>query len=245
VGELNDRRARKKAQTRELIRGVAHRMFEERGFDGVTIADIAGEADVAVQTVFNHFATKEELFFDGRVPWVDGPANAVRNRPAGVSPLTALREYLVERAAHVVARHVTPEGQSFTAAVSACPALSAYEQRIITLAERQLACALAEAWATDPEPGPGSSLVRAAPAIAAPLTAAIWLATHRVVVVEQRRAPELRADPSAATGAVRRLADDILAGIQTQLGLALPTGGEQATGPTDTGWPQADIRRAG
>ena len=63
-----DRRARKKAQTRELIRTVAHRLFAERGFDAVTIADIAREADVAVQTVFNHFATKEELFFDGPGP---------------------------------------------------------------------------------------------------------------------------------------------------------------------------------
>src|SRR5690349_16310949 len=63
VGELNDRRARKKAQTRELIRTVAQRMFDERGYEAVTIAGIAHESDVAVQTVFNHFATKEELFF--------------------------------------------------------------------------------------------------------------------------------------------------------------------------------------
>ena len=71
-------------------------MFVERGFDAVTIADIAKGAEVAVQTVFNHFATKEELFFDGRTPWVDGPARAVRTREAGVSPLVALRAYLVD-----------------------------------------------------------------------------------------------------------------------------------------------------
>ena len=49
-------------------------MFAERGFEAVTIADVARGADVAVQTVFNHFATKEELFFDGRADWVDGAA---------------------------------------------------------------------------------------------------------------------------------------------------------------------------
>ena len=92
MGELNDRRARKKAQTRELVRSVAQRRFDEDGFDAVTIADIARECDVAVQTVFNHFATKEELFYDGRTPWVDGLANAVRARTPSVAPLTALRD---------------------------------------------------------------------------------------------------------------------------------------------------------
>src|SRR3954463_5336362 len=94
VGKVNDRRARKKAQTRELIRDVAQSLFDERGFESVTIAEIARDADVAVQTVFNHFATKEELFFDGRVPWLEGPAAAVAGR-GQVPPLTALRVYLV------------------------------------------------------------------------------------------------------------------------------------------------------
>ena len=85
MGDLKDRRARKKAQTREQIRRVAHRMFAERGFETVTIADIAAGADVAVQTVFNHFATKEELFFADRADWVDGAAEAVRSPPARTS----------------------------------------------------------------------------------------------------------------------------------------------------------------
>ena len=86
VGELNDRRARKKAQTRELIRDRRAAPVRRAGFDAVTIADIARESDVAVQTVFNHFATKEELFFDGRTSWVDGPAEAVRSREPSVPP---------------------------------------------------------------------------------------------------------------------------------------------------------------
>ena len=99
MGELLDRRARKKAQTRELIRSVAQQLFDQRGFETVTIADIARECDVAVQTVFNHFATKEELFFDGRTPWVDTLADSVRQRDPSVSPLSALRAHLEGNAA--------------------------------------------------------------------------------------------------------------------------------------------------
>jgi DNA-binding transcriptional regulator YbjK len=88
VSELAGRRAQKKALTRQQIRAVAQRMFAERGFDTVTIADVSREADVAVQTIFNHFATKEELFFDGHTPWVDGSADAVRTRAAGVPALS-------------------------------------------------------------------------------------------------------------------------------------------------------------
>src|SRR6201747_922063 len=93
---MQNRRAQKKAQTRDAIRTAAQSLFAEQGFDVVTIADVARAADVAVQTVFNHFATKEELFFDGRTPWVEGPAMAVRSRAAHVAPLTALRTYLVD-----------------------------------------------------------------------------------------------------------------------------------------------------
>src|SRR4051812_50104222 len=85
-----DRRARKKARTREEIRTAARAMFAARGFEAVTIAHIAAAADVAVQTGFNHFATKEDLFFDGPTPWVEGAAAAGPPRPgAGPPPVAA------------------------------------------------------------------------------------------------------------------------------------------------------------
>src|SRR5947209_13903850 len=95
VSDIQNRRAQKKAETHDLIRAVAQNLFAERGFDDVTIADIARACDVAVQTVFNHFPTKEDLFFDGRTPWVEGPAAAVRSRAAHLAPLPALRGYAV------------------------------------------------------------------------------------------------------------------------------------------------------
>lgn len=215
-------------------------MFAEGGFDAVTIADVAREADVAVQTVFNHFATKEELFFDGRLPVVGAPAEAVRTRAPGVSPLTALRRHLVEGAVHFVTLHVSEEEAAFAAALAACPDLAAYEQRVIHEAEMRLGAALAEEWAAEPEPGMPAWL---APEIAAPLTAAMWLGASRVVVVEQRKLATGGADRAAVAAEVERLLDRLLAGMQAQLatGEGLPDVGRRA----DTGWPPASMRRAG
>src|SRR4051794_20831175 len=94
----DDVRAGRKAQTPQNVRCIAPRLFAEQDFDRVTISDIAGEAGIWVQTIFNHFTSKEELFFDGRVDWVSGPADAIRRRDPAVPPLTALREYLAAAA---------------------------------------------------------------------------------------------------------------------------------------------------
>jgi AcrR family transcriptional regulator len=56
-------RERKKEQTRRLIAETARQLFSERGFEHVTIAEIAEAAEVAVQTVFNYFPTKEDLVY--------------------------------------------------------------------------------------------------------------------------------------------------------------------------------------
>ena len=56
-------RERKKQQTRQLIADTARELFAERGFEAVTVADIARAADVSAQTVFNYFPTKEDLFY--------------------------------------------------------------------------------------------------------------------------------------------------------------------------------------
>src|SRR4051794_10762590 len=90
------RRERKKQQTRQAISDVATTLFLERGFDAVTVAEVARAADVAVQTVFNHFPAKEDLFFD-EPGWWTGPARAVREAPVGADPVNVLEaSYLAE-----------------------------------------------------------------------------------------------------------------------------------------------------
>jgi AcrR family transcriptional regulator len=88
---MEGRRERKKRQTREAIAETAVRLFAERGYDEVTIADVAAAADVAVTTVFNHFKTKEDLFFSAFTPPTDMLADRLRDRPAGVGPVQVVK----------------------------------------------------------------------------------------------------------------------------------------------------------
>jgi len=243
VGELSDRRAAKKAQTRGLVRRVAQDMFVERGFDAVTIADIAKGADVAVQTVFNHFATKEELFFDGRIPWVEGPALAVRTREPGVPPLVALRSYLVDEIGRLLGSFVTLERQSYLATVHGSDLLRARERELVHEAERLLADALTEAWtAGDADDAPADD-APADPSTAAPIAAAVWLAASRVMLVQQRPALHAGVEPDRAAQATMAFADRLLSQMEACLGMII--GLPPALPLPDTGWPQPAALQAG
>ena len=215
VSELGDRRAQKKAQTRELVRTTAHRLFAARGFDAVTIADIAREADVAVQTVFNHFATKEDLFFDGRVPWVEGIAAAVRDREPGVGPLSALRAYLIEFMGGQLTSMSCPDQRGYRATLEASPTLRTFERRLVFTSERRLAEALLAAWQ---QPAEGGETAPPNPAISAPLTAAMWLAAVRVLIVENRVRVRDGLEAAKAATAAEVLGDRLLGYMLTAFG---------------------------
>src|SRR5436305_9024071 len=88
-------RETKKLQTRELIAGEAMRLFVMRGFDHVTVAEVAAAAHVSEKTVFNYFPTKEDLFFDEVPEREAAMLDAIRNRAAGESVLDALRRLQV------------------------------------------------------------------------------------------------------------------------------------------------------
>ncbi|MFI5695809.1 TetR/AcrR family transcriptional regulator [Kribbella sp. NPDC051586] len=118
------RRERKKQQTRHAISDVATRLFLERGFDAVTVAEVARAADVAVQTVFNHFPAKEDLFFDEAGWWL-GPARAIREAPADADPIDVLEaHYLAGTRARVKVGHLATWKQ-FVRTIEDSPALEA------------------------------------------------------------------------------------------------------------------------
>jgi AcrR family transcriptional regulator len=84
-------RERKKRQTRQAIAETAMRLFAERGFEAVTVNEIAEAAGVAKVTLFTYFPTKESLVLDAVAD--DDVAKAVAERRPGQSPLDALREH--------------------------------------------------------------------------------------------------------------------------------------------------------
>ncbi|MBY9063355.1 TetR/AcrR family transcriptional regulator [Sphingomonas yunnanensis] len=86
----SDRRTRKRWATRQAISDVATRLFMERGFDQVTIDEIANAADVGRMTVFNHFPRKEDMFFDREEEARALAFETVRSRPPGTSSIEAL-----------------------------------------------------------------------------------------------------------------------------------------------------------
>ena len=87
----SDRRSRKRLATRQGISDAATQLFLERGFDNVTVDEIAAAADVGRMTVFNHFPRKEDMFFDRDEEGREILREALRQRDPGVAPIETLR----------------------------------------------------------------------------------------------------------------------------------------------------------
>src|SRR5215207_6546330 len=97
IRSMTGLRERKKQQTRDLIATTARELFSERGFDAVTVAEIARAADVAEKTVFNYFPTKEDLVY-WRLESFEGELlEAIRKREPGESVLTAFGRFVLQR----------------------------------------------------------------------------------------------------------------------------------------------------
>jgi AcrR family transcriptional regulator len=89
-------RERKKRETREAIARAALRLFARRGFDAVTVADIARAAKVSEKTVFNYFPAKEDLVFGAGMQRVAALIEAVRARPEGASIVEPFRRWTMD-----------------------------------------------------------------------------------------------------------------------------------------------------
>ena len=88
-------RERKKQETRQRLADLATMMFAARGFDHVSVADVAEAAGVSKMTVFNYFPRKEDLLFD-RVPeFAALITDAVRERRPDQSPVAAVRDLVL------------------------------------------------------------------------------------------------------------------------------------------------------
>ncbi|MEV0719898.1 TetR/AcrR family transcriptional regulator [Asanoa sp. NPDC050611] len=141
------RRERKKARTRQAIANAARDLFLERGFDAVTVKDVAEAADVSMSGLFKHFPTKESLVFDENEDVREGLVSAIRDRPETTPDLRALREWLLNRARR---QSGDPDAAAFLALVAATPALNDYARRMWQRHEEGLAEAIRQAGPDEP-----------------------------------------------------------------------------------------------
>src|SRR5207244_7285980 len=124
-------RERKKEQTRQAISEAARRLFAERGFDAVTIADVARAADVSEGTVFNYFPAKEDLFYGEMETFEAALVEAVRRRAPGESVLAAFRRFVLEGSRRLADEEVADVIATARRIVKASPALQARERQIV------------------------------------------------------------------------------------------------------------------
>jgi AcrR family transcriptional regulator len=204
-------RERKKQQTRQLIAETAWRLFADRGFDRVTVAEVARQAQVAVATVFNYFPTKEDLFFFRLEAFEARLVDAVHDRPAGEPALAAFRRALVG-AGGLLAQVADGDTRALerlrtmNRVIAASPALQAREQRALGRAADALAAVLA-AEAGDP-----------AGEVTAQVAANALLGVQRALVDYTRRRVLADQEPARLAADVRRLAERAFAVLEHGLG---------------------------
>jgi AcrR family transcriptional regulator len=135
------RRERKKAATRQAIADAALRLFLERGYDRVSIREIADAADVSTTTLFKHFPGKEALVFDRGDDIEAALVAAVRDRPTGQSVVDALHAHV--RASFLELIKEPRLLDEFTNLITTTPALQAYAERLWTRHADTLAATIA------------------------------------------------------------------------------------------------------
>ncbi|MEV6850375.1 helix-turn-helix domain-containing protein [Actinoplanes sp. NPDC051411] len=191
-------RDRKKAATRRALIEAAEQLFEERGFDAVTVAEIADAANVSVKTMFVYFRTKEDLVFaDNEL--IESLVAAVRDRPAGSAPADAIVRVL---SAAIDPQHVQEGLEGFHRGYGQSLALESGLLRLWADFENQLTAVLAaEA---------GGTATPSMRALAMQLVALVRLMTSdemRLAVAAKAprtAARDVRAALDAAAAAVKR-----------------------------------------
>jgi AcrR family transcriptional regulator len=139
-------RERKKRQTRELIAETARRLFAERGFERVTVTEIARAADVSEQTVFNYFPTKEDLVYWRLESFEHELLGAIRERAPGESVLAAFGRFLLVPRGLLGQTDAEARARlaALTRTIVESPALLAREHQILARYTASLAALIAD-----------------------------------------------------------------------------------------------------
>jgi AcrR family transcriptional regulator len=201
----------KKEQTRQLIADTAWRLFIDRGFDQVSVAEVAREAQVAEATVYNYFRAKEDLFYWRLEAFGARLAETVRTRPAGEPALAAFRRALLAEGG-LLAQVETGDAEALdrlrtmTQVITASPALVAREQQAIN----EAAIALAGVLAADTGAPPDDLRPQVA--------ANALIGVHRALLDYVRRRVQTGGDLAGLAAEVRKLTTDAFELLEQGLG---------------------------
>jgi AcrR family transcriptional regulator len=206
MSTMSDRRSRKRLATRQGISDAATRLFIERGFDQVTVDEIAAAADVGRMTVFNHFPRKEDMFFDRDEEGREMLRQALRQRDPGTSPIEALRllahRLIAERSPAI---EFSARSQSFIKAIEKSETLKARARAIRDELAEVMTVALSECVGRDPgDPD-------------AHLAAALLLATWTVAFIQAHRMFRKTRDTRQAKAAFLALIDKGTVGLKAAM----------------------------
>ena len=199
-------RERKKQQTRELLAETARRLFTERGFEKVSVAEIAREADVSDKTVFNNFPTKEDLVYWRLESFEEELLETIRSREVGESVLDAFGRFVREPRGMLGQYDAAARERlaGLTRMIVASPSLLAREAQIFAGYTASLATLIAEETSAGPD------------------DVEPWVAANAMMGVHRRLIDYTRG--RIVAGARHpELAADVLA--EAQRGLALLAGG--------------------
>ena len=133
-------RQEKKQHLRQAIADAALRLFAARGFEHVTVAEVARAAGVSEKTVFNYFPTKEDLFFDEAAEREQALLALLRERAPGESILAALRRLNIT----TCERMLSDGFSDFARVIEETPALQAKERALFAHFSASLAEAIRE-----------------------------------------------------------------------------------------------------
>src|SRR4051795_8837023 len=128
-------RESKKLEMRREIADAAMRLFVQRGFDHVTVAEVAAAARVSEKTVFNYFPTKEDLFFDEVPDRQAALVAAIRGRAPGESVVAALRRLQAGECPRLCSAGFA----TFARIIEQSPALQAKELEVMAQLTEKLA----------------------------------------------------------------------------------------------------------
>ena len=202
----SDRRSRKRLATRQSISNAATRLFFERGFDPVTVDEIAAAADVGRMTVFNYFPRKEDMFFDRDEEGREVLRDALQQRDPHVAPIDALR-LLAHRLATEQSPYVefSSASQGFIETIEGSEILKSRVRAIRDEIAQVVAEALSECVGRKPSDPD------------AHLAAGLLLATWTVALIQAHRTFRQRQDTEEAKVAFLAIVDQGTLGLKAAM----------------------------